>query len=168
MAESAVERNWLKTSGSERAYMEGNVGFNVGKIPLLHASTINSFRGFAWNANFGYQFSPYVALEVGFIQYKKSRVQQNADVGDAVIKGIWPTGRRIKLFGKVGINYLFPDNVEGKTVLPCFGAGFSVIVNSYADVVFQVIGVSIHNQTHLGALLVGLTLFFGQESDIDD
>lgn len=163
---STVKKLQLETNGSHRAFIEANVGMNIGRLPLRDAPDIESFSGFIWNTEFGYQFNPYIAFEIGFSQYKRSDTQQSADIANAVIIGIWPPGHHLKIFAKGGMSYLFPENVNGKKIVPYFGLGLAVIVNTYMDLTIQVTGVSTNGDAQLGAALLGMTLFFGEEESL--
>lgn len=96
-------------------YVEGNVGQS-----RLHGKSYpghSSDKGFGWNANLGYKFSPFMAAEAGYAHYASSRVKDNNGVQVATdrhysyiitSKGMLPLGTTgLELFAKVGVARTF-------------------------------------------------------------
>lgn len=92
-------------------YLEGNVGSsNLSNLNYVGSSSSSGIGG---NANFGYKFMPYFALEAGYTQYANSSIKDNngtkAGTGkhysyDLAGRGIIPLGGAgFELFGKLGI-----------------------------------------------------------------
>src|SRR3990167_1853040 len=146
------------------AYIEADVGSNLVSVDVRQNETptagpiISRMAGFVWEADFGYQFNPYWAVELGFSQYKQSKSHNTVEVTDLVAKGIWPLAERFKPFGKLGMTYLFPEAINGKMLVPYLGVGFAVVINSYSEFTVQATGFAI-GPPSLGALLLGFTIY---------
>lgn len=85
-------------------YLEGNVGeVNVSDINYASSGS-NSVSGIGWNANIGYKFMPFFALEGGYTNYAKANVDLN----------------NTKIAQATSQNY----DIVGKAMLPIQNSGF--------------------------------------------
>lgn len=98
----------LKAGGIDGAL--GNQGLSVSSGSSDHSDT-------AWSANFGYRFSPYLAAEVGYVDFGKFNYHSSVSApandsvsGDfkahgitAAAVGILPLRDRLSAYGKLGL-----------------------------------------------------------------
>jgi len=137
------------------AYLEGNIGSNYTSFHFW-GTDYSEFNSVAANANLGYQFFRYLALETGFTAYNRG-----LNGVDAALKVILPLelgNNDVSLFGKIGPSYVF-DNDSG-SLLPYLGLGAAYSVTPNLDVNVQAQGVTV-GFLSLGLLSAGLTYHFG-------
>jgi len=104
---------WAEMSAPYGWYLEGNIGSthisDAGYPGSVSSSSIGA------NANLGYKFMPYFALESGYTQYANTTIKDDASntkAGKArnysfylAGKGIWPIATSsAELFAKIGVN----------------------------------------------------------------
>ncbi|MFZ2316151.1 MAG: outer membrane beta-barrel protein [Gammaproteobacteria bacterium] len=92
-------------------YLEGNVGSS--HLSNVNYSGSSSSSGVGGNANLGYKFMPYFAMEAGYTQYANSSIKDNTGTKAASVKhysydlagrGIFPiTDSGFELFAKLGV-----------------------------------------------------------------
>lgn len=124
-------------------YVGANFGHGTVDEEVSNVSGSTDNNGFAYNFNAGYQFNPYVALELGYTRFPDVSVG-SLDVSDEnqsmdiAAKGLLPLGSRqlVDLYGKLGIasvstnnaSYIYNEdgqNISGKQtdILPYLGLG---------------------------------------------
>ena len=108
----------------------GKVNYNASNLGVK-SSALN---GFAWNANLGYQFNPYVAIESGYTHFNDINVgpaKIDTYGVDLLAKGIYPINSQFNVFAKAGAMDIFSKAVNGNVtarrarVTPEFGVGTS-------------------------------------------
>lgn len=137
------------------AYLEGNIGTNYASFHFLGAD-YSEFDSVGVNANLGYQFFRYLALETGVTTYNRGLIGV-----DAVLKAIVPLelgNNDISLFGKIGPAYV--TDGHGDSLLPYLGLGAAYAVTPNLDINVQAQGVTV-GFASLGLLSAGLTYHFG-------
>ena len=160
-------------------YVSGNLGY--GDIDIkMHSTpaTTSKHKGFAWSTAIGYQFSKYLAVETGYIQFARQKVSLKGnpnydsttlttDAVDLAVKGIYPISEQFSLFGKVGIAYLSHKDVETTNsmnvittstnhhIVPLFAAGASYNISQNWAVDLQGI-VTPKSGVHYHATYTGL------------
>lgn len=112
--------------------------------------------GFAWNANIGYQFNRYVALEGGYINFGNTKATYNGVNSGSITtnlggfgldaKGILPVSSKFDVFAKAGALDMH-ETMQGKNGItgkvtgshwtPDFGAGVDYNVNHNVAVSVQ-------------------------------
>lgn len=94
-------------------YGEGNLGTSRSQNVNYGTGTSVNSAGFGWNADVGYKFMPYFALEVGYTSYAQSTVKLPSGATglnvshhsyDLAGKGILPIADSgVEFFAKVGV-----------------------------------------------------------------
>lgn len=115
-------------------YINANAGYGwVSDLP--NVAGVLDDEGFAWSANVGYQFNPYVAVELGYrnlpnIKFLGETVVKNIYGLDAAVKGIYPASERFDVFAKAGVAWMSGKAVGASKAdtqfTPLLGAGFDV------------------------------------------
>ena len=117
-------------------YAEANGG-----VSFVHINDVFGFSftetGFGGNANVGYQFNRYFALEGGYTGFYIDSSYFNAV--DAAIKGILPldSNNRVKLFAKVGPSFVFANGDGLIGILGGLGIGIGLSQNLDLNLQFQ-------------------------------
>lgn len=128
-------------------YVSGNLGYGHYNDKNVVAK---DRRGFTWNANLGYQFNQYLAVEGGYIHFNGIKVQQagsatNANLYglDLVVKGILPINDQFNVFAKVGamrldgkLSSTTAQSAKSK-IVPVFGVGAAYNINKQVAVDVQ-------------------------------
>jgi hypothetical protein len=145
------------------------IGLNGG-WGKVDAFTKTNNAGFAWNANVGYQFNPYFAVESGYTAF--ADVNESGTFNgspytatdkyygvDVVFKPIWPLTTHFNLFGKIGAMYFtaLRDMKTGGPLKHCVtqynpevGIGMSYDFNHYVAVSAQAVGTFYGFTTYAG------------------
>ena len=151
-------------------YISGDLGYgsvnNYFRSTDFTGAAPRSFKNgaFAWAANLGYQFNPYVALEAGYMTFGQAKVSVTPTSGagftntvsfggfDGVVKGMLPIGNAFSLFAKAGAIDMHATGVlthsaagytlggthaHGNTWMPLAGAGAAYNVNSNVAVTVE-------------------------------
>ncbi len=129
-------------------YVSGNIGY--GYVNNKNILPRKNRHGFAYSADLGYQFNPYLALELGYLHvnsFKVANTHFSTAAIDLVAKGIYPINEQFNVFGKAGVARMEDDssttsnNVTVKTTyhkyVPVIGAGVSYNVNDNVSVSLQ-------------------------------
>src|SRR3989338_3235298 len=94
-ANSTGAYNNQSTNNPAGIFVSGNLGYGYANYLSNDFRGLSVNRGgFAWNANAGYQFNQYVALEAGYTQYGTATVKTTPNVNihlagfNAAVKGI--------------------------------------------------------------------------------
>ena len=149
----------VNTNSHTSIYFDGSVG--LGTVNL-NANDYNnpttglpptefSNYGFAWNADLGFQFNRYIAIEAGYISFGEANANTTVSIYefpitaqdsfgglDIMAKGILPLANHISIFGKVGAadmndNFTasgaFYRSETGITWTPLIGLGLSYQAN---------------------------------------
>jgi len=160
---------------NEKFYADSKVGFFIGinaGYAKVKAFTKSKNTGFAWNANLGYQFSPYFAIESGYTQFPDVNESGTlSGVGaytakdkyygiDLLFKGILPVTHSFDLFAKLGAMY-FTAQRKLQT-----GAGGLALYKKLKRVVTQYnpevgIGASYDITPHVAITVQGIGTFWG-------
>jgi len=138
-------------------YVELNAGVNLYHFDYFVVDS--GFSGVGLNTNVGYQFTPYFALEGGYIYFVSG---VGGHMLHFVAKGILPLGteKRFKLFAKLGpgIEKANGNSSLGFGVLHGgIGAGYSATPN--LDVNLQLQGETV-GFASVGLLSIGLAYHF--------
>jgi len=111
-----ADNSVIKSSGF---YINTNTGYgksdaDISKMTNDSYSDIKK-KSFAWSANIGYQFNPYVAAEIGYLDLPKVKgtsesvlfndVKFSTDAYVLAAKAIYPINASFDVFGKAGIAY---------------------------------------------------------------
>ena len=116
-------------------FASGNLGW--GKIDLTKSTHATGFSnsGFAQNANLGYQFGKYVAIESGYTHFANvtNDTALNNDTVktygiDLLVKGILPITEQFNVFAKAGAMYLHTSATDNNVL---FGTGPSIAFHRY-------------------------------------
>lgn len=125
-------------SGPESAfYLNVNLGggqFDVDVAPNLGQISVDN-GGFIWSANIGYQFTPYIALEVGYMRLPEYEIsgtatfvvsgvpvaltanqKVNVNAWLLAMKGMWPVSNEVNIFAKAGLAYQTTSGRESLSV----------------------------------------------------
>jgi opacity protein-like surface antigen len=95
-------------------YIEGDAGGSKSSNKNYGSGTSRGTNtGFAWNADAGYKFMPYLGVEIGYTKYAQTKVKGTGGVQvakdsdssyQAAAKGILPVSTSgVEFFAKVGI-----------------------------------------------------------------
>jgi opacity protein-like surface antigen len=132
---------------------------------LLPAGTFrySNNSGFAWNANLGYQFSRYFAIETGYTQFPDmtetrtflgvTSSSKNTFYGfDLLLKGILPVTNNFNLFAKAGAMYFSAQHtlLYSKSyyeIDPEAGLGVSYDITQHVAIAVQGVGIFGNNYT---------------------
>ena len=142
----------FSSNSARGVYVGGNVGY--GKFDQKNSGLpAKDLRGFTWNADLGYQFNKYAALEAGYTQFHTIKVNtpagkvNNTLYGVSLLaKGILPVSEQFDLFAKAGAMDLYAKSTTGSTIsrrariVPAFGLGTSYHVTK--NVSFDVQGIT--------------------------
>lgn len=165
--------------------VDSKVGFTIG-INAGYATVHPKFNntnitnpnnsGFAWNANLGYQFSQYFAIESGYTQFANVNesgtffnlpyTAKNKYYGiDLLLKGILPVTQNFNLFAKLGVMYFSAQRTlqsfTGHPLIgflnqtttqynPEVGVGASYDVTQHIAITAQGIGTFMNYTTYAG------------------
>ncbi|OGT33968.1 MAG: hypothetical protein A3C44_07915 [Gammaproteobacteria bacterium RIFCSPHIGHO2_02_FULL_39_13] len=129
-------------------YVAGDLGYGtVNAVNSDYPVQPTSIKtgGFAWDANAGYQFNRYLAIEAGYISFGQAKANYgttgtltSALAGfDADVKGILPISNQFDLFAKAGAVDMHEslsgepqaNKANGSAWTPMFGLGTSYNVN---------------------------------------
>jgi opacity protein-like surface antigen len=139
-------------SNAAGVFVSGNLGY--GKVDYRNTGLAAKYlRGFTWNANLGYQFNQYLAIEGGYTQFNSIKVTAGALQSTQTIHGIsllakaiYPINDQFNVFAKAGaMDLIFKNssNVVGATnarrerIVPEFGVGTSYNVSSNVALTLQ-------------------------------
>jgi hypothetical protein len=109
--------------------ISGNAGYGKVDYPATFGIPSSHLSGFAWNANLGYQFNRYVALESGYTRFHDISVpggKITTQGVDLLAKGILPINSQFNVFAKAGamdVFTSFPGSVKRSRITPEFGIG---------------------------------------------
>jgi len=155
-------------------FVSGNLGY--GKVDYKKSDfstppTTFDNSGLAWNANVGYQFNQYLAVEGGYTHFAQTKATVNgvsltSSLGGFGLnaKGILPINEQFNVFAKAGAIDLnetveakeagASDKVTGSSWTPELGLGASYNVNKNAALTLQ----GIHTfKTHFNTTVDGLS-----------
>lgn len=127
-------------------FVGGNLGY--GKVDFTRAdlgvtpSSRLETGGFSWNANAGYQFNQFLAVEGGYTQFDDAHAlvgstkvgYRDIDGWSMLVKGMYPVNQQISVFAKFGTMrlHLKPVNLTGVTLkrwAPELGLGVAYHLN---------------------------------------
>jgi len=161
---------WNKHHG---LYIDANAGTNLVYLGVISSEGNESnggLYGFGYSIDIGYNFTPHIAAEVGFMQNyinldetfggddePNSNLREHSNIPYASMKFILPIGERASFFGKLGAMYA---NAKGEgIVLPYTGVGFSYAITKKIDVNVQYQG-AVYGIAGAGLLSGGVSYHF--------
>lgn len=169
------EEQW---NAHEGLYAELNLGTNLwylGAGSSEYDASNGGFEGFAWTCDIGYSFTPYHAIEGGFMQNyvgydfdNEIDVNANTNVIYLAYRGTIPIKDRFALFGKLGAMFFTfhgsetSTNTEGESAwfgLPFSGIGLSYAITPEIDFSVQYQG-AVYIIAGGGAVTGGITYHF--------
>ncbi len=112
-------------------YASANVGTNIAYILLGPNS--DTYGGFSWSANAGYSFTPYIGLEVGFIQGYVPDLPK-ANIPYLTARFNIPIGQRFSLIAKFGIEDIYAKQFHHGDVGAFMGLGASYAITRHIAV----------------------------------
>lgn len=160
-------------------YISGNLGYGQTSINqtdfannvvlTYYAGKYNVTRfdrsGLIWNADLGYQFNPYFAVEAGYTRYANVKASGanvftpsltgsstgKLDAFDLALKGIYPVNAQFDIFGKLGAAWMHyrqtlncgtlpscsPLSVKSDNLTPLLGLGVDYYVTDNLAVTAQ-------------------------------
>lgn len=132
-------------------FISGNLGYAKQNAKVVSPLTAKDLRGFAWNANAGYQFNQYLALEAGYTRFSDVKAAVGSNKFDAKLygvdvlaKAIYPINDQFNVFAKAGAMDMFQKtSADGVTtvnrsrIVPEFGVGTSYNVTSNVALTLQ-------------------------------
>jgi len=161
-------------------WVEANAGSNLFYLGIM-GNDIKASKagmiGWGWNANAGYNFTPYIGLEGGYTQLRtkwraKSAntdtmyIDANVDMPYGAFRFTIPMGDRFALLGKLGAMYLSAiGSSQGytaespKVVVPYTGVGASYAITKNLDFSVQYQG-AMYFVAGAGLLSGGLAYHF--------
>lgn len=131
--------------------VSGNLGYAKQDAKVVAPLTAKDLRGFAWNANAGYQFNQYLAVEAGYTRFSDVKAALGSNKFDAQLygidllaKAIYPINEQFNVFAKAGAMDMYQKGVfNGVTVtkrsriVPEFGVGTSYNVTPHVALTLQ-------------------------------
>jgi hypothetical protein len=134
-----AENITLEEPGNAQPVSRGVYGELNGGPALLNSIFLyngTTFNGGGVNANVGYQFNHYFALETGYTHYF---VEDGVNSYDMALKSILPLGtsQRFKLFFKFGPAYVRKEKENNFLLYGGIGAGYSITSHLTANVQLQ-------------------------------
>lgn len=150
------------SNDSAGIFVSGNLGYSNAdyeKADFLPTPVSLKTSGFAWNANVGYQFNRYIAIEGGYTQFAdvKASMDDGVPASDTVslgafglnVKGMLPIANdRFDLFAKLGAMDMNEENTlagsglskkqhAGSSWTPDLGVGAAYNVNKHIALSLQ-------------------------------
>lgn len=152
---STVADNGFSDNNAAGVYVGGNLGY--GKLDLKNRGTLPQkyLRGFTWNADLGYQFNPYIAVEGEYTHFHDIRVGNSVNNVDASLsgfglmaKGILPINEKFNVFAKAGAmdmsmttsltqNSVTVQGPHSSKIVPAFGIGTSYNLTHHLALTLQ-------------------------------
>lgn len=159
----------FSANSARGVYVGGNVGY--GKFDQTNSGLpAKDLRGFTWNADLGYQFNKYAALETGYTQFHTIKVNTTAGKVNNTLygvsllaKGILPVTEQFDLFAKAGAMDLFSKATTGATtsrrarIVPALGLGTSYHVTKNVSLDVQGITTMAMKGPHKGSYTMPAT-----------
>lgn len=146
------------SSNASGIFISGNLGYSdqgYKKSDFVSTPSKLDTTGFAWNANAGYQFNQYVAVEGGYTRFADTKATFTGLGTNTIslyglgmdVKGILPVSSQFDLFAKVGAMRLSEKQtvqegsatakLTGNAWTPTLGLGTAFNVNSNVALTLQ-------------------------------